>query len=287
MLQLLSIIFYIVVYFNILLLNYAQTSNATIICSRKDHNTIKRSTIISKIIICDDIYEDVRSERKQSRRPKYKFNRINLKEHFKMCRATDGFQRRFHMSEDSFQKLVDILKDDLSINEAQSRRCTQGNAPITLEMVLAIGLRYMGGEHAKSLADIYGMHIKSAERVIGKFLNAVDKSTHPFLSIDNLPKTEMERRKVALEWSARSGAFHVFHGVLGAIDGWLCTTEKPSDVPNPSNYYSGHYQRFGFNVQALCDANLRFIYSSVINTPGFQMNYTWIQVKDKSKSTDT
>ena len=86
-----------------------------------------------------------------------------------MCRATDGFQWRFHMSEDSFQKLADILKDDLSINEAQSRRCTQGNAPITLEMVLAIGQRYMGGKHAKSLADIYGMHIKSAERVISKF----------------------------------------------------------------------------------------------------------------------
>jgi len=34
-------------------------------------------------------------------------------------------------------------------------------------------------------------------------------------------------------------------------------------VTNPSDYRSGHYPRFGLNVQAMCNANLRIIYSSV------------------------
>jgi len=34
-------------------------------------------------------------------------------------------------------------------------------------------------------------------------------------------------------------------------------------VDNPGDYFSGHYKRFGLNVQAACDANLIFIYVSV------------------------
>ena len=35
------------------------------------------------------------------------------------------------------------------------------------------------------------------------------------------------------------------------------------DVPNPVDYFSGHYFRFGFNVQAMCDSHLRFLYVAV------------------------
>ena len=59
-----------------------------------------------------------------------------------------------------------------------------------------------------------------------------------------------------------------FYGCLSAIDGWLCTTEKPSDVLNPIEFCSGHYQRYGLNVQAMCDANLRFSYISVAASGG-------------------
>ena len=156
-----------------------------------------------------------------------------------------------------------IFEDKLAVDEAQSRRSTKGNEPITTTMVVAIGLRFMGGESAKSLADIFGMHIKSAERAIDRFLMAVDGCDHIDLSIGLLPKTDMDMKRMAHEWNSRSSASHAFFGVLSAIDGWLCTTEKPSDVSNPSDYFSGHYQRFGYNVQAACDANLRFIYFTV------------------------
>ena len=83
------------------------------------------------------------------------------------------------------------------------------------------------------------------------------------LSIDLLPKTKEEKEKCASDWSNISGSFGITHGHLAPIDGWLCTTEMPSDVPNQLDYRSGHYQRYGLNIQAMCDANLRIIYFAV------------------------
>ena len=167
------------------------------------------------------------------------------------------------MTERSFRHLLKILEDDLKVNIKQSTNSTSGNGAITAEMKLAIGLRYMGGEKLKSLADIFRISMKSADRAIDSFLNAVDSCKHQDLDINLLPEKEMDRNRMAVEWNQRSGAYHIFYGMLGAIDGWLCTTERPSDVQNPSKFFSGHYQRFGFNCQAVCDANCRFIYFAV------------------------
>ena len=84
----------------------------------------------------------------------------------------------------------------------------------------------------------------------------VDECKDPNLAIHKLPHSDMDMKKMAHDCNSRSGARHAFHGVLGAIDEWLCTTEKPSDVSNPSDYFNGHYQWFGYNIQAVCDANL-------------------------------
>ena len=177
-----------------------------------------------------------------------------------MCRATEGFQTRYHMSENAYHQLVDILHDDIAPNEEKSRNSTGGNSPISAQMVTCMGIRYMGGEKTKSLADAYRCHIKSVDRVVNNFLDAVDFSEEAILSTDLLPKTESQKAKLADEWNACSGGFGVMRGHLAPIDGWLCTTQKPSDVLNPSDYRSGHYQKYGLNVQAMCDTNLRIIF---------------------------
>jgi DDE superfamily endonuclease len=52
---------------------------------------------------------------------------------------------------------------------------------------------------------------------------------------------------------------------VGAIDGYLLHTEAPpkSLVENMKSYFSGHYQRYGVNVQACCDHLSRFTYIAV------------------------
>ena len=56
---------------------------------------------------------------------------------------------------------------------------------------------------------------------------------------------------------------------VGAIDGFLLPIKVPSkaEVGNVSSYFSGHYQCYGLNVQAICDANCRFLFMSA-SSPG-------------------
>jgi hypothetical protein len=106
------------------------------------------------------------------------------------------------------------------------------------------------------------MSDSSAERVMKMFIRAVLLSDHPLLAI-KFPESESDLNRTAAEWSQRSVSFGLLDGFLAAMDGWLCCTNKPGDVDNPGDYFSGHYQCFGLNVQAACDANLIFVYCAV------------------------
>jgi hypothetical protein len=67
-------------------------------------------------------------------------------------------------------------------------------------------------------------------------------------------------------------SFHgIMSGCIGVIDGWLCPIEVPPStlVGNVRSYFSGHYQRYGFNVQAVTDHFGRFIFMAVA-APGGQ-----------------
>ena len=234
----------------------------------------KLSPLLSKLVHGNEGEADelsiLRNSGKINRSKKFRHNRLNLPQHTRMCIATGGFERRYHMTYDAFTQLVDIL--DIKVDFKQSSNSTSGNDPITPTMIVAIGLRFFGGEKIKSLADIFGMGISSAQRVIDVFLEAVELSNHEFLSTDLLPDTVEDRKKMADDWNERSSAFGLYYGCLAAIDRWLCTTEQPSDVDNPADFFSGHYQKFGLNVQAMCDANLHIIYISVAGSGG--TNYT-------------
>ena len=73
-----------------------------------------------------------------------------------IIRHTKQFVSRYHMRESSFIKLVNLLRHDITVHKARSRASTGGNDPLYPKLVAATGLRFLGGEYPKSLADIYG-----------------------------------------------------------------------------------------------------------------------------------
>ena len=101
------------------------------------------------------------------------------------------------MSFEAFNQLVDILH--IHVDELKSRQSTGGNDPIIPRMIVAMGLRYLGGEELKSIADMFGTSIGSANRVTNVFLDAVDRSVHQLLSINRLPTSYSDRVTVASE----------------------------------------------------------------------------------------
>ncbi|GFH51927.1 hypothetical protein CTEN210_08403 [Chaetoceros tenuissimus] len=81
-----------------------------------------------------------------------------------------------------------------------------------------------------------------------------------------LPSTNEEIENVARGFTEISTC-DIHNGrVVGAVDGFFqsckCPTMAESNF-NPGAYYSGHYQDYGLNVQAMCDAKLRFLFFAV------------------------
>ena len=217
---------------------------------------------LSKIIDDDDedeLHFALLVSGQKQRRVKWKHQRIDWDIHLKMLRHTGGFQSRYHMTESTFNKLVDILREALEKNERQSIRSTGGNDPITSEMTVAAGLRFLGGSLVKDIADLFGMSYSSVHRIVNLFLLAVN--THEHFKIE-VTQTPDQLKACADGFQSISSSFGIYYGCIGAIDGWLCCVNSPR-VTNPVDYHSGHYHRHGVNVQAVCDDRLRFLYFAV------------------------
>lgn len=91
---------------------------------------------------------------------------------------------------------------------------TSGNGPIKPEVVVACGIRHMAGEKIKYLANIFSVSHSSADRIIKRFLEAVDECEE-FDSA--LPETNEALEQLAKEWAGRSSTIGLFDGYLGSI----------------------------------------------------------------------
>jgi len=188
---------------------------------------------------------------------KYKHRRLNWDEHVQKLQHTKQFHSRYHMTLPSFNKLVELLRPSIVVNETKSRNSTGNNEPIYPEMIVGAGLRFLGGSFYKDIEDIYGISNHSARRIIILFVSAVRLCGEMDI---RLPRTARELEETAKGFEACSSASGVYYGCVGCIDGWLLCINKPRESTGvrPSDYFSGHYSRFGLNVQAMCDSQLRF-----------------------------
>ena len=167
-------------------------------------------------------------------------------DHLVRLRATGGFQERYKMTEATFDVLVDRLH--LPVNEIKSRNSTKGVDPIVKPMVVAIGLRFLGGEPHKAMEDIFHISKSSSKRCVKRFIQAVIDD------IDNihLPRAE-ELPELAVSWSEMSTCpDNHLHGCVLALDGFLSVRTTP-DVENDAQYFSTHKKFHCLNVQAAVD----------------------------------
>ena len=136
--------------------------------------------------------------------------------------------------------------------------------------MLASGIRYLAhGDSITTISDLFGISVSSTRRIINMFLDAVDyNELFAPLQIKLPDPTDLEALdELAQSWQSKSSAFGLLHGHLGALDGYFPMTEMPFDVINQDDYFSGHYQRYGLNIQAMCDPDLLFIYFATV-APG-------------------
>ncbi len=129
-------------------------------------------------------------------------------------------------------------------------------------MIVGAGLQFLGGSFYKDIEDIYRISNHSVRRIVARFEEAAKACKEIDIC---LPSTPEELEEAANGFVQCSSANGVFNGCVGCIDGWLVCTNKPKECirVRPTDYYSGHYSRFGLNIQAMCDSQLRFTYFAV------------------------
>ena len=210
----------------------------------------------------DEDKEDDDSTLPSERRKKHKYDRIDWKQHLVELEAAGPYQfhYRYHMSQAAFSKLVDLLGDMINVNEAKSRASTNDNDPIAVQLVVGAGLRYLGGEYLKSIRDIFGISPSYTRRIVRTFIASVLDCK----ALDiTLPVLRHELKQKADQFNDISHMpGKMLYGCVGAIDGWLTQINKPSNTTD-ADYFSGHYNCFGLNVQAVCDAYCKFTHLEV------------------------
>ena len=137
--------------------------------------------------------------------------------------------------------------------------------PITVEMIIGSGLRFLAGGKVNDIRHIFFTSKSECYHCIECFIKAVNTSN--YLDI-KLPQTAAEWEEVRKGFADKSSS-GLMNGCVGAIDGFLQPIIAPwkNEVGNVKAYFSGHYQSFGLNCQAACDIRLKFLYFGVV-APG-------------------
>ena len=202
------------------------------------------------------------SERRRQRRHKWHHERISWQSHVEKLNHEIAFEKTYRMSHRAFKKLTSMLEIQIAGNYS---KCGTSE-PIIPEIVVAIGLRWLAGGSYIDIRHADGCSIASLYRCRDLFIDAV-------LNCGELeivfPKEKEEFIKLASSFECKSSE-GMMRGCVGAIDGFLATINRPTIVEsgnNPGSFFSGHYMTYGINVQAVCDADSRFIYFGVI-APG-------------------
>ena len=176
----------------------------------------------------------------------------------KRNRDPEAFRRHLRMSYESFEKLLSYIRADVEVDH---RMATLRGGPIMPEVCLFCTLRWLAGGTYLDIYDIAGISKTSFYRVVWKTIMAI--CTCEELQI-KFPTTMYECTKAAegFESTSEDGAIA---NCVGAIDGYLLRIRVPvkSEVGNVRSYFSGHYQCYGINIQAVCDHMCHFTYLAV------------------------
>jgi hypothetical protein len=172
------------------------------------------------------------------------------------------FMAHLRMSRFSFYKLLSYIRVDRVTY--QQMAALRGGAIIP-EIRLYCAIRWLAGGSYSDVMIFSGISKASFYRVLWQTLSAINRCEQLAL---HFPQTMEECMEAAAGFESVSykGAID---GCVGAIDGWLLKINVPSrnEVNNVRSFFNGHYQRYGLNVQGVCDHLCRF-YDLSVTGPG-------------------
>jgi hypothetical protein len=212
---------------------------------------------IETFIALEELLTDVRVQA-------WQHERLDWDLHVKKLLHENRFHIRYRMALEDFDALVLLLGDEVVPNVSMSRR--RSAEAIYPEMVVGVGIRYLAGGSYDDIMNTFGLSKSGFYYARKRFIKAVIGCK----ALDIKLPTHASEWEVIRKGFASRSSNQVVTGCVGAIDGFFQPTICPTYVESdgyPRAYYSGHYQSTGLNCQAICDAQLRFLFFAVI-APG-------------------
>ncbi len=196
------------------------------------------------------------------RKDRWEHQRMIWDDHVKQLMHEGMFENEYRMSYEAYETLLSILKPLLQRKEYNSR----SEDPILPEHIVATGMRYLCGGRVLDVRHVAHFSRPATYKAIDDFIDAVNLA--PELDI-SLPRSAEEWKTINDGWRKRSSIPHIYHGCVGAMDGFFQPTDRPTEkeAVNVVAYYSGHYESYGLNCQAMVQDDLQFRYFGVVS-PG-------------------
>jgi hypothetical protein len=175
------------------------------------------------------------------------------------------FRRLYRMELEDFELLVSLLRESLEVNEVKALNRSVAGAIIP-ELRLHCLIRWLAGGSYLDIVSKVNMHPSTFYPIVWSTCAAICACEQLAFCFPDSVAMAAELAR-GFESVSTDG---VVNGCVGAIDGWLMPIiVPPGRFGNVSSYFSGHYQRYGMNVQAICDHQCRFLYIAIA-APGGQ-----------------
>jgi hypothetical protein len=174
------------------------------------------------------------------------------------------------MSRPSFEKLLSLIEPHYTLDKKKSRNSTGGGGPIEPVHALHCTIRYLAGGIPFENSDLVNISESSFHRIFWKTIEIINDIPELDFNLPFPPSSNPDRIRELNSTFQNIQTSDAFKGCIGALDGWLCRIECPSkkEEPNQNSFFSGHYQCFGINVQAMCDGNCQFTYVNIASPGG-------------------
>ena len=167
------------------------------------------------------------------------------------------FTRRYRLDKDNFARVLKAIRPDIK---------GQRSDTTPPEVKLACTLRFLAGGSYLDVADIHRVSEAALYSFVHEVIAAINNCPDFDLPLPHLLEDPAERLKpLVAAYNAKSctGDYPAgcFTGAFGAIDGLCIKIEKPRVAAKPYWCHKGFYS---LNCQAICDANHRILWVSVM-----------------------
>jgi len=187
------------------------------------------------------------------------------------------FCRHLRMSYDSFLKLLHQIRTHLP--EPDQKMAGLRGGVIIPELQLYATLQYLAGGSYSDICFFCGISRSSFYKVMWDTIPALNK-----VITVTFPASAEECAIITTSFE-KVNYSSVISNCVGVLDGYLLPIVTPckKHAKNVRSYFSGHYQKYGINIQACCDAQCQFTFLG-IGGPGVTKDRTAIKDSELADS---